>query len=296
MLRVIARSMILWDEVDPTCEWIDQQIPKIIRDAFQQMKADAEKEADLNDILGGLDKETKNAADETNELQGGQEAASASEGDIQSSTRTNQDQNREKQKKQIEQEIDKQAVRQAHAYIICGACFGIALRFAGTANKRAAATITQKLLLLKGFRDRVDHISASLKPENQIVEMCLGACSVSLAMVLAGSGDLDALRLFNMLRWKCEFEIRYGTHMAFNSAIGLLFLGGGRCTLGRSMEDIAVLAASFFPRFPSTTADNQFHLQAMRHFYVMATKNRLVQAIDSDSGLSIPVELQVRWL
>jgi len=146
---------------------------------------------------------------------------------------------------------------------------------------------------LKKFADPGDHVTTSLKPDVQIVDLSLGICCLSLAIVLAGTGDLNALRLFKMLRWKCEFDTRYGTHMALNSAIGLLFMGGGKCSFGRTHEDIAMLVASFYPRFPSKTTDNQFHLQAMRHFYALATRDRLVQAIDADSGASVSVNIIV---
>ena len=58
---------------------------------------------------------------------------------------------------------------------------------------------------------------------------------------MAGTGDLDAFRLFRALRWKCDDATLYGTHMAFSAAIGLLFLGDGKCTLGSRPEDVAML-------------------------------------------------------
>lgn len=46
------------------------------------------------------------------------------------------------------------------------------------------------------------------------------------------------------------------------------------------------------PRFPSRCTDNQYHLQALRHLYALATETRLLQALDVDSRL--PVRLCVR--
>jgi anaphase-promoting complex subunit 1 len=77
-------------------------------------------------------------------------------------------------------------------------------------------------------------------------------------------------------------------------AIGLLFLGGGTCTLGREPEDIAALVTAFFPRYPTTTSDNQYHLQALRHLYALAVKRKQLSAVDVDTGESVSVPVEVR--
>jgi len=80
-------------------------------------------------------------------------------------------------------------------------------------------------------------------------------------MVHAGTGHLPTLRLLKTLRWKGNSTVRYGNHMACGCAIGLLFLGGESCTLGREPEDVASLLMAFFLRFPVEIGDNQYHLQ-----------------------------------
>lgn len=49
-------------------------------------------------------------------------------------------------------------------------------------------------------------------------------CSVSLALacVMAGSGDVECLQMLRILRWKADAEQSYGSHMAYNMAIGML--------------------------------------------------------------------------
>ena len=50
--------------------------------------------------------------------------------------------------------------------------------------------------------------------------------------VMAGTGNLKVLRLCRFLRSRVGPSysyIIYGSHMAVGMAIGLLFLGGGRC-------------------------------------------------------------------
>ena len=84
--------------------------------------------------------------------------------------------------------------------------------------------------------------------------------------------------------------------MSFGAAVGMLFLGGGACTLGREPEDIAALIMAFFPRFPISTQDNQYHLQALRHMYSLAVKQRRIEAIDIDSYEKIFIPIRVRIL
>ncbi|VDO04499.1 unnamed protein product [Rodentolepis nana] len=66
----------------------------------------------------------------------------------------------------------------------------------------------------------------------------------------------------------------FGLQMVYGSVIGLLFLGGGRLTLSNSPEAAALLTIAFFPRFPIYSGDNWYHLQCLRHLYVLATKPR----------------------
>ena len=135
-------------------------------------------------------------------------------------------------------------------------------------------------------------------------------------MVMAGTGDLDTLRTLRELRRRKVSRgpdasssaggkdgdesnrdttnaaaepgkyTTYGNHQAIAASMGLLFLGGGRATLSRSNEAIAALVIAFFPRYALSTTDNQYHLQALRHLYVLAVDYRVVRAIDVDTGRS----------
>ena len=55
--------------------------------------------------------------------------------------------------------------------------------------------------------------------------------------------------------------VNYGSHMAVHLALGLLFLGGGRLGLASSPGAIAALIIAFFPKFPTHSSDNRYHLQ-----------------------------------
>jgi len=255
-LRVLAKSLILWN-VEPTAEWIDSQVPSVVKNSVEFMRKAATKAA----LLGmGMDEEMDGNGDE-------------SKNDV--------------------ADFDPQAVRQANAFIIAGACFSIGIRYAGSANREAAAAIFQRVLWFLELRDNKDITRQVQRPDLTTLTTCLCTAAISLAMVLAGTGDLDSFRLFRALRWSCDDSVSYGTHMIYGAAIGLLFLGGGKRTLGSSPEDVAMLIAAFFPHYPILSSDNQYHLQALRHMYVLAAHDRILESVDVDSRekVCIPIEL-----
>jgi len=283
MLRVVARSLVLWDEVEPSHDWIKTQIPVVVQRSYKAMEARAKKVA----AFTGLGPEENKKADER-------------ENDILNSNNqnmdlTSKDKEKHNQEPPADTNVDRQSIRQIHAYVLSGSCFSIGLRFSGTSDAGAAAAISKVLLLMKSFRDSNDPVSAALRPEQSIVGMCIGICAVSLALVMAGTGDLDTLRLFKIVRWRSDDEIRHGSHMSIACAIGILFLGGGMCTFGTSAEDIAALVAAFFPRYPMDSIDNKYHLQALRHLYALAVKRRHVRTFDVDSGEEVSVSIKIQF-
>ena len=64
---------------------------------------------------------------------------------------------------------------------------------------------------------------------------------------------------------------RYGFHMAISMAIGFLFLAVAASSR-TSKAAVAALLASVFPRFPLIASDGRYHLQALRHLYVLPSK------------------------
>merc|ERR1712013_437343 len=71
--------------------------------------------------------------------------------------------------------------------------------------------------------------------------------------------------------------------MAVHMAIGFLFLGGGRYTLKTDNLAVAALLCSLYPKWPVSSKDNRFHLQALRHLYVLACEPRLFVTRDVDT-------------
>lgn len=113
---------------------------------------------------------------------------------------------------------------------------------------------------------------------------------------MAGTGNLDVLRIARQLRKRHSPDVPYGSHMAVHMAVGLLFLGGGRFTLSTSGPAIAALVCAFYPRFPISSTDNRYHLQAFRHLYVLAAEPRVLvpREVDTKKACYVPLEVTLK--
>jgi len=164
-------------------------------------------------------------------------------------------------------DVDTDLFRNAYVNICAGQCFAIGLRYAGTRHAEATRTMFHYAKELRASRSRFGQTGQT------ILETCVNVIVLSLALINAGSGDLEAMRLIRTLhkRIKDEASLSYGSHMAVHMALGILFLGGGSSTFDTtSNRAIAVLVTALFPQFPITLDDNRYHLQALRHLYVLA--------------------------
>ena len=53
---------------------------------------------------------------------------------------------------------------------------------------------------------------------------------------------------------------------------------------------------AFLPKYPVRTVEQQYHLQATRHLYVLAVEPRALHTIDVDTGLTVPVDVDITLL
>ena len=110
---------------------------------------------------------------------------------------------------------------------------------------------------------------------------------------MAGSGDLPVFRRLRKLHGRTEADIPYGSHLAAHLAIGVLFLSGGNYTFGTSNLAIASLFCAFYPLFPNNILDNKSHLQAFRHFWVLAAEARCLVARDVETHRPCTIPLTI---
>ena len=107
LLRVVARSLVMWDAVEPTNRWLADLTPRFIRAQTTLMRPPP-------DLRGGNATGASAGSDE-NEASG------------QIST------------------ADLASINQAQANIVAGACLAIGLRFAGTANAEAFEWLSSRV-------------------------------------------------------------------------------------------------------------------------------------------------------
>ncbi|KAA6408998.1 MAG: anaphase-promoting complex subunit 1 [Lasallia pustulata] len=176
--------------------------------------------------------------------------------------------------------------------IIAGLVFSIGLRYAGSGSfevRNLLCTYLDQFIRIC----RLPATNYDSKLTRVTVRNCQGAVALAAASVMAGTGDLLIFRRLRSLHGRTDDDTPYGSHLAAHLAIGVLFLGGGTHTFGTSNLAIASLLCAFYPLFPTTVLDNKCHLQAFRHFWVLATEPRCLIARDIDSHRPVSVRLHI---
>ncbi|KAK9446861.1 uncharacterized protein V1518DRAFT_422840 [Limtongia smithiae] len=183
--------------------------------------------------------------------------------------------------------------------IVCGICFAMGIRYAGTGDLDAKATLVYyldqytRLCALPGHSYDQIMTRASAR-------MCQNVLALCAAVVMSGSGDLDVLRRIRALHGNSSADVPYGSHLATHLALGMLFVGGGEYAVetkdGIDKLALAGLLVAMYPQFPNDVLDNQVHLQALRHFWVFACRKRclVVRAIETARPIEMPVQIGYR--
>ncbi|CCM03331.1 uncharacterized protein FIBRA_05460 [Fibroporia radiculosa] len=183
----------------------------------------------------------------------------------------------------------------AYYNLLAGLCFAVALKYAGTAREEAYLLIIQHYDMFSQMAytnsPAFDH-----RIKRAAIRDGLNLISIALNMVMAGTGEINCLRRLRYAYGMYNQPIRYGTHVATHMSLGLLFLGGGRFTLGTSDAAIACMLAAFFPRFVHVSSDNKSYLQALRHLWVLAVEPRCLipRDVDTKEVVYLPIKIKVK--
>ncbi|WAQ89901.1 hypothetical protein PtA15_11A593 [Puccinia triticina] len=197
----------------------------------------------------------------------------------------------EKQKKKLRPDWE-----MSYWSIIGGAALAMALKYAGSADCAVhSILLTLYDRLFKAVSKPALHVQAKVR------RACLRAChnvvTLGLAIVMAGTGELEILKRLRLSHGNTTETTGYGTHVVTHLALGLLFLGGGRYTFNTSDRAVACLVCALYPIFPSRSDDHVHHLQALRHMWVLAAEPRCLVARDVDRKgelIFLPVKLKMR--
>ncbi|WOO83833.1 Negative regulator of mitosis [Vanrija pseudolonga] len=183
----------------------------------------------------------------------------------------------------------------AYLNIIAGACLGLGIRFASTANE-AAHVIILTFFGVLGKAAAGQSMTYEGRIRRNTARQALNILTLALATLMSGTGELNVMRRLRVSHGQEGAGVTYGSHMAMHMALGLLFLGRGYFTLGNSNLAIAALSISFFPRFLASPMDIKAYPQAYRHLWALAVEPRCLIARDVDTRESIfmPIKIKVR--
>ncbi|KAK3168074.1 hypothetical protein OEA41_004520 [Lepraria neglecta] len=228
LLRIVARHLIMWNDIEPTSRWIKSQLPL----ALQHRSG-----LKLVRILTSEDMPFFN--------------------------------------------------------IVAGLCLSIGLRFAGSGNLEVRNLLCHYLDQFMRIC-RLPTLNYDGKLARITVRNCQDVVALAASCVMAGTGDLHIFRRLRSLHGRIDPDTPFGSHLAAHFAIGVLFMGGGTHTFGTSNIAVASLLCAFYPLFPNQVLDNKSHLQAFRHFWVLATERRCLVTRDVDTHRPVPLPILVR--
>lgn len=179
--------------------------------------------------------------------------------------------------------------------ILAGLLWSISLKHAGTGDTDVRDFLLKYLDQLIRI-NKLPALRYDSRLSRNTVRNCQDLLALAVATVMAGTGDLDVFRRLRSLHGRIGPETPYGSHLAAHMAFGTLFIAGGTQTFSRSNKAIAALICAFYPLFPSDVQDSRAHLQAFRHFWVLATEPRCLVVRDVDNGraISMPITVQLK--
>jgi anaphase-promoting complex subunit 1 len=198
-------------------------------------------------------------------------------------------------------EIDYQTITTIYLSVITGAIMALSLRYAGTGSQAVVRIIRDHIEHLKGVKITKCEFANDPLNKNSIDQYelfsLLSSSILALSIVMAGSCDIESLKLVRVIRKKFQDSkvFHYGFSMAVNMSIGFIFLGYGNYTFNREDMSIAALLIATFPQFPNAPGDNRWHLQALRHFYVLAMEEKIFHSVDVDANKVVNVAARMTF-
>ncbi|CAZ83653.1 unnamed protein product [Tuber melanosporum] len=179
--------------------------------------------------------------------------------------------------------------------VIAGLCFCVGLRYAGSGDESARNVLIHYLdqFIRLCCLPALNH---DQRLTRATVRNCQDLVALAASAVMAGTGDVVVFRRLRKLHGRVDADTPYGSHVASHLAIGALFLGNGSFAFGTTSTAVASLFCAFYPLFPNSILDNKSHLQAFRHFWVLAAEARCLVARDVETHrpCAIPITVTLR--
>ncbi|KAF8361208.1 mat-2 [Pristionchus pacificus] len=273
-VRVLAKALVEWEEIAPSREWMMAQIPPVIK-KYEGILIRMEDEGFVP----------------TREW-----------------------------KRYWERIVDRETVAQTYLYCVAGALFAMALKYPSTSHPTISNMLHQWVEVLMPRREMDRHANYWNTNENRgkregysrmcrlagqsCVSDCLNQVVLALAVLHAGSGDLQALRVFRALRmggggdplkWAKETTSMHAQQSTAHTAMGLLFAGAGRCGLRNDDRSIALLIISLYPVSCANVADNKVYLQPLRFLWSLCLEPRVLYSVATSNGLPTAQTVKYEW-
>ncbi|GIM09537.1 hypothetical protein Vretimale_13366 [Volvox reticuliferus] len=294
-LRALGRALVMWNAIEPSEDWLETSMPPLLRSPLERL---------VDRVVGQLHGVAMGGT--TGRARGVGDGLRGGGGSYHSS--------------------DVHAVALAHVSALSGLCLAIGLKYAGSANSRAYETLRSVALALLAAKRRLPEVAASStasggaavvtgagqvsgggvaavgRLDRAPVEAALSVVVLALSVVMAGTGHLPTFHLLQALSNRRHpthhhvlhsLGVGYGAHCAVSLSLGFLFLGAGTHTFSTTNSAVAALLVALFPTLPHTPTDNRCHLQVFRHLYVLAARQRCLEAVDIDSQQLVYVPLQL---
>ena len=199
-------------------------------------------------------------------------------------------------------DFDYQNLSLVYHYGRAGAFLSLALKFSGTGDEKLKELLFAEIRAVEATQILENVFVCNKSARNSLdfysKHQVLCSLCLSLGIVMAGLCDVESFKMLSEVRTRYRRQKQtvgaYGFNMAFEMAIGFVFLGNGSLTFGNENFQVACLLISVYPVFPADFNDNKFHLQALRHLYVLSIEENLFNLIDVETGrtLQLPVEVE----
>ncbi|ORY15870.1 hypothetical protein BCR34DRAFT_477125 [Clohesyomyces aquaticus] len=176
--------------------------------------------------------------------------------------------------------------------ILAGLLWSVSLKYAGTGDLLVRDFLIKYLDQFVRIC-KLPALRYDAKLARNTVRNCQDLIALSAATVMSGTGDLDVFRRLRGLHGRIGPDTPYGSHLAAHMAFGTLFIAGGTHTFSTSNKAIASLICAFYPIYPSDVQDSRAHLQAFRHFWVLAAEPRCLIVRDVDTGRATSMAIAV---
>jgi len=107
-----------------------------------------------------------------------------------------------------------------YVYIIGGALLSLGFRYVGTADQALRDIIIAEIQHLRSLKMQVRNSPQKIKDTNKnsidknALMSVISAAVLGLSMIMAGTGDIESLRVMKKVRKWIENEANYGYNMA----------------------------------------------------------------------------------